>query len=80
MNSTRKQQERFCQTHTLHCGRILTSIRENEAEKGYEDEFGARYSVEIRVEKNNREIKIITRWIIEAGEDFPRLTSCYIQD
>jgi len=59
---------------------ILTSIRENEAEKGVEDEFGARYTVQIRVEKNNREIRITTSWIIKIEEDFPRLTTCYIKN
>jgi len=43
------------------------------------DDYGARYSVEVRITLNDRSAIVCTGWIIRAGEEFPRLTTCYVK-
>ena len=57
---------------------ILDAINVCVARVGKEDKFGRRYSVEFPCTRNERTAIIKTAWIIRVGEDFPRLTSCYI--
>lgn len=57
---------------------ILNEIVVNECVEKDEDAFGKRYEVLFRLRKNNREAKICTAWMIRTGEDFPRLTTCYL--
>ncbi len=43
------------------------------------DFYGVRFSVKMNIRIFEKEAQIITSWIIRSGEDFPRLTSCYIK-
>jgi hypothetical protein len=40
--------------------------------------FGKRYRVDLTVRNREKEAIVRTTWIIRNGEDFPRLTSCYV--
>lgn len=40
--------------------------------------FGSRYRVDLLIRNKEREAMVRTAWIIRNGEDFPRLTSCYV--
>ena len=42
------------------------------------DQYGERYEVIMKIRIFEKEANVITGWIIRVGEDFPRLTSCYI--
>ena len=42
------------------------------------DEYGQRYQLDFTLEKNNRKARLRSSWIVREGEDFPRLTSCYV--
>lgn len=42
------------------------------------DKYGCRYSLDVVVSRGSRVALIRSAWIIKAGEDFPRLTSCYV--
>ena len=45
---------------------------------GVEDRFGRRYIVDFRWERETKSAMIRTAWIILNGEDFRRLTSCFV--
>lgn len=42
------------------------------------DEYGQRYQLDLTLTRNNRKARVRSSWIVLRGEDFPRLTSCYI--
>jgi hypothetical protein len=42
------------------------------------DKYGCRYSFDVLVTWGSREAIVRSAWIIKTGEDFPRLTSCYV--
>lgn len=42
------------------------------------DKYGCRYSLDAVVSWGSRVARIRSAWIIKAGEDFPRLASCYV--
>lgn len=57
---------------------ILASVLENEAETGEADFYGQRYTVDgiIKIKMNTALVR--SGWIVRHGEDFPRLTTCYV--
>lgn len=58
---------------------ILKGLAINEAIEGIEDNYGKRYSVDIKISNLDKEAKIRTGWIIKKGESFPRFTTCFIK-
>jgi len=42
------------------------------------NDYGQRYVIEFRLLGLQREVTVLSSWIVRPGEDFPRLTSCYI--
>lgn len=42
------------------------------------DEYGSRYVLDSEIVWGSRHALIRSAWIIKSGEDFPRLTSCYV--
>jgi len=42
------------------------------------DKYGCRYSFDLMITWGSREAQVRSAWIIKAGEDFPRLVSCYV--
>ncbi len=40
--------------------------------------FGKRYRVDLTIRNGEQEAVVRTAWMIRNGEDFPRLTSCYV--
>lgn len=57
---------------------LLRAARDAEAVPGDKDEFGTRYTVDFPIVRENSRATIRSAWIIRAGEQFPRLTSCYV--
>lgn len=58
---------------------ILHEILVKECIEKNEDNFGKRYEVLFGLKRNNREAEICPAWIVKSGEDFPRLTTCYVK-
>ena len=58
--------------------RILEAVQVSTAVAGLRDQYGERYVVEFPVRSSIGQARIRTLWIIRFGEDFPRLTSCYV--
>ena len=57
---------------------ILAGIASEEATPSDDDEYGQRYVVDFTMNRQDHEAMIRSSWIIRSGEDFPRLTSCYV--
>ncbi|HRJ75611.1 MAG TPA: hypothetical protein PLX90_06410 [Anaerolineales bacterium] len=57
---------------------ILSAIRSEDAIATEKDEYGQRYVVDFTMERQGRKAEIRSTWIVRIGEDYPRLTSCYV--
>jgi hypothetical protein len=57
---------------------LLEAARIHEAILSEKDYYGQRYILDFTLTRGEREAVIRSSWIIRRGEDFPRLTSCYI--
>jgi hypothetical protein len=42
------------------------------------DEYGQRYALDFTMTWKGKQALVRSTWIIRVGEDFPRLTSCYV--
>jgi hypothetical protein len=60
------------------CDALLAAARTEEAVADEADEFGQRYSLDVIMEGPAGRARVRSAWIVRAGEDFPRLTSCYV--
>jgi hypothetical protein len=56
---------------------LLEVITVYEARLGLLDNFGQRYTLDFKVEWQNRSATLRSGWIIEHGSEIPRLTICY---
>ena len=57
---------------------LLEAARTGEATPSDQDEFGQRHVVDFTMKGPAGEAGVRSTWIIRVGEDFPRLTSCYV--
>ena len=57
---------------------ILTAIRETECVAGESDFYGQRYTADCKISTEIGEATVRTGWIVRRGEDFPRLTTCFV--
>ncbi len=57
---------------------LLEAARTGEAAGGEADEHGQRYTLDFFMERQHPSATVRSAWIVRAGEDFPRLTSCYV--
>ena len=57
---------------------LLRAAREASATEGGADEYGERYVVDFELTRNDRHAAVRSAWIIRRGEEFPRLTSCFV--
>jgi len=57
---------------------FLLGIVEQDAIRGVSDAYGERYSIDMPLTRRGRKATVRTAWIVKRGENFPRLTSCFI--
>lgn len=57
---------------------LLKGVSQAEATIGEQDEYGQRFTVDILVTVRDKQAQVRSGWIIRAGEDFPRLTTCFV--
>src|SRR5580765_7367352 len=50
----------------------------NDAEEADQDEYGKRFVVRFELRGPSGEATVVSSWIVRSKEDFPRLTSCYV--
>lgn len=58
---------------------IHRGLSRSEAIPGKKDQYGKRYTVDVKIRNLDREAIVRTGWIIKKDEGFPRLTTCYIK-
>jgi hypothetical protein len=58
--------------------RILQAAVEGQADFERGDEFGDRYRLDFEIVTPTGRAVVRSAWIIRAGEDFPRLTTCFV--
>lgn len=57
---------------------LLTAVREHDAVPAEADEYGSRYMIDFMASGPAGQAAVRSHWIIRRGEDFPRLTSCFV--
>lgn len=57
---------------------LLSAARSGEAAATEQDEYGQRYVLDFEVVRAAGRARLRSSWIVRSGEDFPRLTSCYV--
>ena len=57
---------------------ISTAVLLNPASHTGRNGYGELYTVEFNITHSGKTATVRTSWIIHDGENFPRLTSCYI--
>ena len=57
---------------------LLSAAADNVASPTREDEYGQRYVLDFVANGLVGQAIVRSSWIVRQGEDFPRLTSCYV--
>jgi hypothetical protein len=57
---------------------LLQAAKAEDATATDGDEYGQRYVVDFTMKGPVGEARVRSSWIVSTGEDFPRLTSCYV--
>jgi Domain of unknown function (DUF6883) len=57
---------------------LLDAARTQDATATDQDEYGQRFVVDFPMIGPAGQASVRGSWIVRAGEDFPRLTSCYV--
>lgn len=57
---------------------LLQAARDGEAVQRESDQYGHRYTIDLRIVRGTREATIRSFWIIRRQETFPRLTTCFV--
>jgi hypothetical protein len=57
---------------------LLVGVREQDAIWMAEDGFGARWRVDVRVQRQAREAVVRSVWIVPVGESAPRFITCWV--
>lgn len=57
---------------------LRIAARDGDAEPGDHDEWGDRWQLDFEAVRGYRRAVVRSAWIIRAGEDVPRLVSCYV--
>jgi len=58
---------------------LLTIVQKMDATIHQQDQYGTHYRIDFPVRGKNTTLTIRSIWIIRNGENFPRLSSCYIK-
>jgi hypothetical protein len=58
---------------------LLRIAREGDATLTRTSVFGAHYVIDAMITHGEKSAVVRTAWMINAGSDFPRLTSCYVK-
>lgn len=57
---------------------LLAAARNDEAVLGEADTYGQRYVLRFKLSRAGQTATILSAWIVRTNENFPRLTTCYI--
>ena len=59
-------------------GAILSAVITEEATPTERDGYGQRFVVDFSMNRQGKDAVVRSSWIVRSGEDYPRLTSCYV--
>ena len=57
---------------------LLDVVRTHDTIVAEQDQYGKRYMIDFTMTRATHQARVRSSWIIRQGEDFPRLTSCYV--
>lgn len=57
---------------------LLAAVQTRDAQIGFLDAYGRRYTVDFPVEVRGNRAIIRSGWILEHGSEVPRFTTCYV--
>ena len=57
---------------------LLAAARDQDADTSEADQYGERYVLDFSLRHVGHEERVRSAWIIRKGENFPRLTGCYV--
>lgn len=57
---------------------LLRVARQRDCELGRHTEHGQRYLIDFTLTFRGKSTQLRSAWIVRKGEDFPRLTTCYV--
>lgn len=57
---------------------LLVAVRTQESAPTEQDDYGQRYVIDFVMTGPAGQAMVRSGWIIRRGEDFPRLTTCYV--
>ena len=57
---------------------LLNAASGLDAVRGTSDEFGDRYTLDLKLNRNDRTALVRSAWIILKGDEAPRLTTCFV--
>jgi hypothetical protein len=57
---------------------LLAAAGGAETEPGVANLYGQRYIIDFDLVRQGKVVRIRSTWIVRAGDDLPRLTSCYV--
>lgn len=57
---------------------LLGAAATQDATASEQDDYGQRYVVDFIMKGPSGQAQVRSTWIVRSGEDFPRLTSCYV--
>ena len=57
---------------------LLNMVHTEDAIPVEQDEYGQRFVLDFSLEWRGKRAVVRSSWIVRSGEDFPRLTSCYV--
>jgi hypothetical protein len=57
---------------------LAAAATSDAAEPAASDEFGPRYTLRVPISTMKGSATVLSGWIVLGGEDFSRLTTCYI--
>jgi hypothetical protein len=57
---------------------LMQAIGTLDATATDQDEYGQRYAVDFTMKGPAGEARVRRSWIVRSGDDFPRLTGCYV--
>lgn len=57
---------------------LLFAAATNEAVEADTDDYGHRFMLDLEMDGPEEKVVVRSLWIVRTGEDFPRLTSCFV--
>jgi hypothetical protein len=57
---------------------LLAAARNAQAVRGRPSPYGQRYTIDFDLAGPARAVRVRSTWIVRTGEDFPRLTTCFV--